>query len=627
MAAPHVTGTMALLKQLHPDWPVEQLKALAMNGALHDLSLGSNGGLPIYGPGRTGAGRVDDSNSAQASVVALNGDDTGLVSVSFETDQVVGTATEVKSVRVLNTGSSSATYDLSIDTLVDAAGIAFSLPGGSTVTVPAGQSTALDVEMDATASSMTHTREASVAPGQTAPSPLTSLGTLSRHWLTEESGYLVFSQGGVPKLRVPLYVTSRPASTMSAPATIPTGGNPTGSTSIPLSGSDVCSGTLSAGPTCTGSFPTAEESVVTPFELQVVHPRNAAIPAYTNVQYAGVAYSATSNVLMFGVSTWGKWSSPSDVAFNIYIDNNLDGVWDRVLFNSDPGQMASSLFGNSAATAQDSYLTGVFNLSTSGVSTQQFLNRISAAGFDSALFDNNVMFLAATPASLGLSATSNFRWKVVTCPRSAPLCLSANGFDEDEVNGPFYYDYNAQGLDFGGSYLADDLNGSNLGVTWNTANMAANGSLGALLLHHFNKAGQTAQTIVLQGAAGTDLAITNSVLPVGPTLGQNVTFTITVTNNGPTSATGVQVTDVLPAGLTYVSDDGGGAYSSATGLWNAGSLAVSASATLHITATVVRVPSRSATTPRSPRCRRSIRRRPTINPRSASAPRDPRTCS
>ena len=33
MAAPHVAGVMALLRQLHPDWSVEQLKALAMNTA------------------------------------------------------------------------------------------------------------------------------------------------------------------------------------------------------------------------------------------------------------------------------------------------------------------------------------------------------------------------------------------------------------------------------------------------------------------------------------------------------------------------------------------------------------------------------------------------------------------
>ena len=34
MAAPHVTGLMALLRQAHPDWSVEELKALVMNSAM-----------------------------------------------------------------------------------------------------------------------------------------------------------------------------------------------------------------------------------------------------------------------------------------------------------------------------------------------------------------------------------------------------------------------------------------------------------------------------------------------------------------------------------------------------------------------------------------------------------------
>ncbi len=588
MATPHIAGVMALLRQERPTWTVEELKALVMNGALHNASLGANGAPPLYGPGRIGAGRVDTVNSAQSEVIALNADDSGLVSVSFETSQVVGTATEVKKVRLVNTGTSAASYDLSIDTRVDAPGVAFSLPGGSTITIPAASSVTVDVQMDAIGALMNHTREASIPPGQAAPAPLNGLGTLARHWLTEEAGYLVLSQSGNAKLRLPLYLASRAASTMAAPATIPTGGAPTGSTAIPLSGSDVCSGTLGAGPTCTGTFPTTEESLVTPFELQAVSPSNPLnAPPYADIQYAGAAYSAGSNLLLFGVSTFGDWSTPTEVSFNVYIDTNQDGVWDRILFDSNPGSMALNLFGNTAATGQDAFITGVFNISTNGVSTQQFVNRVSAAGVDSALFDTNVRFLAATPASLGLTVgDTNFRWKVVTCPGSQPLCLQLNGTDLDEANGPYFYDYGAQGLNFSGANLADDLNGSTLPVTWNTANMTTDGSLGALLLHHHNKAGQRAQVIALQGTPTADLAITKSVSPANPTLGQNVTFTITVTNNGPTAATGIAVTDGLPSGLTFVSDDGGGAYDTATGIWTVGSLSVSASATLHVTATV-----------------------------------------
>ena len=86
--------------------------------------------------------------------------------------------------------------------------------------------------------------------------------------------------------------------------------------------------------------------------------------------------------------------------------------------------------------------------------------------------------------------------------------------------------------------------------------------------------------------ATADLSVTKTA-PSG-TVPQfsNVVFTITVTNNGPSAATGVVVTDNLPAGLTYVSNDCGASFASPTLTWNVGGLAASASATCHLTAQV-----------------------------------------
>src|SRR4029077_17023425 len=86
-----------------------------------------------------------------------------------------------------------------------------------------------------------------------------------------------------------------------------------------------------------------------------------------------------------------------------------------------------------------------------------------------------------------------------------------------------------------------------------------------------------------------DIAITKTVDNPTPNLGENVTFTIVTTNNGPSRATGVQVTDVLPAGLVLVSATASaGTYTVGTGVWNIGSLANGATATLRIVATVTR---------------------------------------
>src|SRR6185369_10584904 len=54
MATPHITGSMALLRQLHPDWSVAELKALVMNTANHDLFTGLDGTGVKFGMARIG---------------------------------------------------------------------------------------------------------------------------------------------------------------------------------------------------------------------------------------------------------------------------------------------------------------------------------------------------------------------------------------------------------------------------------------------------------------------------------------------------------------------------------------------------------------------------------------------
>ncbi|WP_198314203.1 Ig-like domain-containing protein [Alkalitalea saponilacus] len=86
-----------------------------------------------------------------------------------------------------------------------------------------------------------------------------------------------------------------------------------------------------------------------------------------------------------------------------------------------------------------------------------------------------------------------------------------------------------------------------------------------------------------------DLSIAKSVNEGTPNVGSNVVFSITVSNGGPSDATNVVVTDNLPSGYTYVSDNGGAAttVSGNNVTWNIGTLANGASQTLEITATVL----------------------------------------
>ncbi|HPQ04754.1 MAG TPA: DUF11 domain-containing protein, partial [Methanothermobacter sp.] len=65
-----------------------------------------------------------------------------------------------------------------------------------------------------------------------------------------------------------------------------------------------------------------------------------------------------------------------------------------------------------------------------------------------------------------------------------------------------------------------------------------------------------------------------------------VKFTLTVTNNGPDAGVNVRVTDLLPAGLQFVSVNSTD-YNSTSGIWTIGELAKGAVATLEIIAKVV----------------------------------------
>ena len=74
-----------------------------------------------------------------------------------------------------------------------------------------------------------------------------------------------------------------------------------------------------------------------------------------------------------------------------------------------------------------------------------------------------------------------------------------------------------------------------------------------------------------------------------PDEGDTVIFDITVTNSGPGVATNVDLTDLLPAGLTPTANNGGitqGSYDPATGVFTIGTLQVGQSATLTLEGTV-----------------------------------------
>src|SRR5262249_26243764 len=70
-----------------------------------------------------------------------------------------------------------------------------------------------------------------------------------------------------------------------------------------------------------------------------------------------------------------------------------------------------------------------------------------------------------------------------------------------------------------------------------------------------------------------DLSVSKTVSNPTPNVGDPITFTVTLSDLGPDAATNVQLTDLLPAGLTFVSaTPSQGTYLPGTGLWDVGTV-------------------------------------------------------
>jgi uncharacterized repeat protein (TIGR01451 family) len=83
-----------------------------------------------------------------------------------------------------------------------------------------------------------------------------------------------------------------------------------------------------------------------------------------------------------------------------------------------------------------------------------------------------------------------------------------------------------------------------------------------------------------------DLGVTKMVSNRTPNVGDTITFTVTLTNNGPSTATGVTVQDGLPSGLKLVSAmPSTGTYTG--GIWTVGTVTTSVAPTLIVVAKVV----------------------------------------
>lgn len=462
MATPHVAGTMALLKQLHPDWTVAELKALVMNTANHTVFSGPNMTPPPVGPGRVGAGRVDAAAAAAAPAIAFNAANPGLVSVSLGALEVTGVATFSADITVANKSATPVSYALAYDEVVGIPGVTVSFQQSASVNVPAGGSATFAVQLTADAALMKHTHD---------PSFLESTGGNARSWMSEEAGYVTLTPVSGQPLRVALYAALRPASVMG---TLEIG--------LPLSTDSTYQVHLAGQGVSTGSsFPEDVVSLVSALELQEINADSAA-----PVRYLGVAsdYQAQTalgkgiadTTIYFGVAANALWSDPLLAPVDLMIDTNRDGTNDYELTIDE------------LTSGSDVFAAKVCKVNTTSCQYAA-LNGVTPDVRDTAPYNTEVWVLPVKASFLGLSSgATKFNY-------------SRKGAGSSQVH---TFDPAQPGLVFGGTdYLGaaatqplyQDLDGQTIQVSYKQADYKADAALGMLLLHHHNATGSRAEAL------------------------------------------------------------------------------------------------------------------------------------
>lgn len=610
MATPFVAGAAALLRQLHPGWTVEEIKALLLNTARYNVTVNDQQPPLLYGAGRSGAGRMDIDAARRGQVILYNASDPGQVTLSYGAPEVEGEYTALKNVRLVNRGPQEQNVYLAYVPVVDIPGAEIRVLGGPTLHllpynslnaavlfsaqsdqllyqgdptvaisgqfprhllseetgfvyvwpqqtrvsallsdanllagaetgIPGGMTGLLDGVLVPETGQLDYTLTVSASvpvtitsaglhlgqfyadgpqfqpldsAGLTGTPTLTTSGTVT---LTSETmallaagdiyvqiGDAAYPNGGargqlesvevVPRL--PVYAAPRPVSAMrSTQATLDYGDVLSGVQTIQLVGQ----GLLTAPSVQRASFPTDTVSVAAALELQYSSPNEESsrgLMNHADLKYVGVGSDIgasgglTTAKVLFGLVTYGDWSSPNEVLFRIHIDVNKDGTTDFLLRSGNVAEFT-------ALASKDEFFSVLEESRTGAKKLAHFRNLVSSAELNTAAFNNSSVLLAVNARDIGLTADiSSFNYMITT--------HSVDTDDPEEVidrSRLMVYDVLKPGIRVEAG-LADlplfyDLPGTTIAIEADREAMAANGSRGVLLLHLHNAARERSEEV------------------------------------------------------------------------------------------------------------------------------------
>jgi subtilisin family serine protease len=399
MAAPHVAGAAALLRELHPEWPPMMIKAALMNtaGPMRDEY-----GI-AYPESRVGAGQLNLRNAAKTKVTAAADELSGRIALSFGLISPAAEFVTNAVVRLTNHSATPLTYTVAISNTLPNKGFILT-PDQPAITVPARGTASLP---------LTLTVHPHLLSRQLDPTTPATINSEPRHGLFEASGQIQFLHEDI-SIHVPFHAIVRPGAAREVTAT---------SIAIPRASQQPISVPLSF--TGVHAHP---QPLVAVFQLGATSP-NAGYTdpgqAAADLLAVGAASDAklqsqfTNSTVFFGVATASNWNSPQHhlVSVAVEIDRNRNGSADFIVYNSSAGNLAADDWVG-RSDANDVFVTAVRCNSEGTLSRGAPINVLSPESFDTALLNNSVMVLPVPVSRIGLTASqSRFNYRVIANAR------------------------------------------------------------------------------------------------------------------------------------------------------------------------------------------------------------------
>ncbi|WP_207310700.1 S8 family serine peptidase [Lentzea alba] len=492
MASPHVAGIAALVRQTHPEWTLEEVKAAIMNTAGADVQQDGK----TYAPNRVGTGRVDGKSAIDNQVLAYVEDDPGYVSANFGVVEVAKPVSKSKTIKIVNKSTKAVEYKLGYTAATSIPGVSYVLSQDKVKLSPRGVAKVkVTLKID-DPKALRKTVDSTVQADQ--------LG-VPRQFLADASGRVTLTPtaGATVPLRLSVYSAPKPVADIKTASSLKFRGKDTQSI-LNLTGKGVDQGTGAQ----------AYRSLISVLELQAQSPklrdckRNVTEKCALNetakggdLRYVGAASTAPlakaqgkpeEALLAFGVATWGNWYNlgVNTVPF-IDIDVDGDGTADFETFAT-------------RMTDTDVLVASTTNLKTGETVDIQGVNGLFG-DVDSNVQDTNVVVLPVLLTALGIDPTKDTSRisYVAGVGGYYPAPGNANKLI-DVIDRNLSYDPLKPGLwvqgggDAALSYLAKP--GTALVVNKDEAALKADKSDGLLVLNHHNANGDRASVVLVKSS-------------------------------------------------------------------------------------------------------------------------------